>query len=170
MDYKKHYDQLIMRGQGRLLEGYTEKHHIVPRCMGGSDDASNMVALTAEEHYVAHQLLVKMYPGAQGLIFAAHRMTSNPTGKRANNKLYGWLRKKAAKATSKLHKGKTVSKESRQKISEAAKNRAPISEETRHKMSEANKGRKHSKESCRNMSKAAKRREMKKREAKCLGI
>lgn len=90
MDYKKIYESLIERSKGRNIIGYTEKHHIVPRCMGGSDDAENLATLTPEEHYVAHQLLVKIYPGNHKLICAAQMMIPN----RPSNKLYGWLRRK----------------------------------------------------------------------------
>lgn len=64
-----HYDRLIERARIRKLEGYVEKHHILPKCIGGSNDKTNIVSLTPEEHYVAHQLLVKIYPGVQGLIY-----------------------------------------------------------------------------------------------------
>lgn len=90
MDYKKIYESLMERSKGRNIIGYTEKHHIVPRCMGGSDDAENLATLTPEEHYVAHQLLVKIYPGNRKLIRAAQMMIPN----RPSNKLYGWLRRK----------------------------------------------------------------------------
>lgn len=96
MDYAKHYYKLIARAQNRQLTGYVEKHHIVPSCMGGSDDRSNIVKLTAEEHYVAHQLLVKMYPGHAGLIRAATMMTVGRPG----NKQYAWLRKLFAQVQS----------------------------------------------------------------------
>lgn len=94
MDYKKHYERLIERAKNRTLEGYTERHHIVPKCMGGNDDNSNLVKLTPEEHYVAHQLLCKMYPENYALAKAALMMTVN----RTNNKIYGWVRKRHAEA------------------------------------------------------------------------
>lgn len=103
VDYQKHYENLIERAKTRVLDGYVEVHHIKPRCMGGADDTSNLVQLTPEEHYVAHQLLHKMYPDIHGLTFALVAMTGNPYGYRSN-KLYGWVRKKAAKATSILSK------------------------------------------------------------------
>ena len=65
MNYEAHYNKLIARGQNRELEDYKEKHHIVPRCMGGSNKKENLVYLTAEEHYVAHQLLVKKLQSPQ---------------------------------------------------------------------------------------------------------
>ena len=106
VDYQKHYDLLISRSYTRNLDCYTEKHHIIPRCMGGSDDVTNLAELTPEEHYVAHQLLIKIYPDEPKLVFAAHMMTRG----RSNNKLYGWLRKLAAEQTSKSGKRRTGKK------------------------------------------------------------
>lgn len=63
MDYCKIYANLIKKGVDRkVLDGYSELHHIVPKCLGGLDDDSNLVSLTAREHYMAHLLLTKMYP------------------------------------------------------------------------------------------------------------
>ncbi len=101
MNYSKHYNQLITRSKHRLLETYTEKHHIVPKCMGGGDDSDNLVALTPEEHYIAHQLLTKMYPKNGALAMAAMMMTVN----RPSNKVYGWLRKRHAAAMSESQAG-----------------------------------------------------------------
>ena len=92
MNYAKIYNSLIERAQNRALKGYSERHHIVPKCIGGTDKKSNLVRLTPEEHYVAHQLLVKMHPDVPGLVWAAVRMTHHSTSSRSNNKIYGWLR------------------------------------------------------------------------------
>jgi hypothetical protein len=100
MDYRQHYDNLIARAAGRKLEGYVENHHILPRCMGGSNTPDNLVKLTAREHFVAHQLLCKIYPEVSGLIFAANTMTRGPGGHRVGNRKYQWLRERHAKATS----------------------------------------------------------------------
>jgi len=101
MDYRKHYNLLIERGKNRSINGYTESHHIIPRCLGGSDNKSNLVDLTPEEHYVAHQLLAKIYPDNYSLILAIVMMTAN----RPSNKMYGWIRRKTAKVMSELQKG-----------------------------------------------------------------
>ncbi len=94
MNYKKHYDLLITRGQNRLIEEYVEKHHIIPRCMGGTDDIENLVQLTPEEHYLAHLLLVKIHPGNIKLVTSAMYLTSSPENIPRNNKAYGWLKRK----------------------------------------------------------------------------
>ena len=42
MNYQKHYDTLIARGQRTLIHGYRENHHIIPKCMGGSNNKENL--------------------------------------------------------------------------------------------------------------------------------
>ena len=133
MDYKKHYDALIDRARSRVLECYVERHHVVPRCLGGGNESSNIVELTAEEHYVAHQLIVKMYPGHVGLAWAAVKMAKQCSG----NKAYGWLRRKYAANK----RGRTVSQETRKKISSGHIGKKKT-EETKLRMSIAQKGHK----------------------------
>lgn len=96
MNYKKHYDMLIEKSRNRQADGYTEKHHIVPKCLGGTNEKTNIAILTPEEHYLAHQLLVKIYPNSPPLVNAAVIMATHHTNARANNKLFGWLRRRAS--------------------------------------------------------------------------
>ena len=106
MNYTKHYDMLIERARNRTHPGYTEKHHIIPRCLGGSNKKENIISLSAREHYVAHQLLVKMNPDHHGLIKAANMMAcGNTSVRRRNNRLYEWLRIKHSKVMSESQTG-----------------------------------------------------------------
>lgn len=62
--YLIHYTTLCEKARDRpVLEGYQEKHHIIPKSLGGNEDATNLVALTAREHYIAHLLLVRITEG-----------------------------------------------------------------------------------------------------------
>lgn len=158
MNYWKAYNNLIERAQNRNILGYSEKHHIVPKCLGGSNKRSNIVRLTAREHYIAHLLLVKIYPKERKLIYAAAYMCSSSKNHegRSGNRMYEWLKIQRSKAMSELHKGKIVSEETRQKLREKNRNYKPTpeaiekqkeaqrgkkcSEETKKKISEANKG------------------------------
>ncbi len=109
MDYKKHYDLLIAKARARLRpEGYTERHHIVPKCLGGGEEDSNMVDLTVIEHYFAHLLLVKIYPLNSRVL----RALDLPT-KRAKIKLARWAAVKLLEAQRAhcSHVGKTGDKE-----------------------------------------------------------
>jgi len=144
MDYRKHYNALILRAQNRSLSGYSEKHHIVPKCMGGENDKTNIVRLTASEHYLAHQLLIKIYPDCKGLIVAAVRMAKQCTG----NKAYSWLRKRHSESMKLSMKGNPYGlgrirpQEEKDRISLAMKG-VPKSKETKKLMAEAQKGNKH---------------------------
>ena len=100
MNYQKIYNNLINRAARRISEGYVEKHHIVPRCLGGTDAKENIISLYPEEHYLAHQLLVKIHPNNYKLIRAAHMMTVNSKHTRRSNKSFGWLRRANALAMS----------------------------------------------------------------------
>ena len=42
---------------------YYERHHIIPRSLCGDNSKSNLVLLTAKEHFVCHLLLTKMVTG-----------------------------------------------------------------------------------------------------------
>jgi hypothetical protein len=155
MNYKKHYNRLIKRTRDRVLEGYSERHHVKPHCLGGGDEAKNIVRLTAEEHFVAHQLLVKMHPGHRGLVHAAWAMARDAYGTRLNNKRFGWLKRLLAEAVSDRHTGKIMSAKSRRKLSAAKKGKPNgtlglhHSEETKRKIGASNAisqlGKKHSK-------------------------
>lgn len=105
MDYRKIYNNLIERGKTRTVEGYTETHHIMPKCMGGCNNSENLIKLTPEEHYLAHQLLIKIYPNNILLVNAAAMMIPN----RPSNKLYGWLRRRHQKVMSELQSGENNS-------------------------------------------------------------
>lgn len=99
MDYQAVYDRLIERAHCRVREGYSERHHIIPRCLGGSNAKTNLVRLTAEEHFVAHQLLVKLHPGHLGLVSAVYAMINQGKIIRTpNNKIFGWIRRRMSQA------------------------------------------------------------------------
>jgi hypothetical protein len=80
--YTRWYTKIIntARVRGTPVE-YYEKHHVIPKCLGGSNTTSNLVRLTAREHYVAHLLLVKMTTGTHqySMICALARMSKHAT-------------------------------------------------------------------------------------------
>jgi len=62
--YTRTYFSIINRAKSRTLENtYFEKHHVIPKSLGGSNKKDNLVKLTAREHYVCHLLLTKMTSG-----------------------------------------------------------------------------------------------------------
>jgi hypothetical protein len=148
MNYKLIYENLINRAKDRKLDIYTESHHIIPKCMNGDNSVENLVDLTPEEHYLAHQLLVKIYPSEYGLIKAAVMMCMNTGGNRPTNKLYGWLRRKHSESTSgenNVNFGKPRPNEVKEKISASnlgkSRNKGikkgPMKAETKKKLSDS---------------------------------
>jgi hypothetical protein len=84
MNYQKIYENLIQKikseNRKKLKKDdpnyvYYEKHHIVPYCMSKCDDESNKILLTAREHFIAHKLLIFIYPHDRKLALAFHKMT-----------------------------------------------------------------------------------------------
>ena len=65
MDYRRIYAAFINDRAARQPGPgeYSERHHIVPRHLGGGDEPSNLVRLTPEDHYFAHLLLAKIHGG-----------------------------------------------------------------------------------------------------------
>lgn len=63
--YTNAYYRIVDRAKNRVLEENesVEKHHIIPKSFGGTDDEDNMVTLYPREHFVAHHLLTKMCEG-----------------------------------------------------------------------------------------------------------
>lgn len=147
MNYLKIYNQLIERAQNRQLQCYCEIHHIIPKCIGGSDDPINLISLTPEEHYLAHQLLIKIHPDNHLLLYAAQMMTvSNKNIKsviRTQNKLYGWIKRKVSKSKSIQRTGYKHTEETKIKIGNAHRGRKnkPISEDHKERIREANRAR-----------------------------
>ena len=44
---------------------YTERHHIIPKSMKGSNEKDNLVRVTPREHYIAHLMLWKSFRNRQ---------------------------------------------------------------------------------------------------------
>lgn len=61
--YKQWHDNIIAKGKNRKLSGYKEKHHILPRSLGGNNSKDNLVDLTPKEHFIIHMLLCKFTLG-----------------------------------------------------------------------------------------------------------
>ena len=96
MNHKKVYDDLCFsrfkmnrrKGDGN----YYERHHIVPKWLGGGDSPDNLVLLTAREHYIAHYLLFKHYQDKKSAA-AFHKMNNTINNNHRDSKKYEELRR-----------------------------------------------------------------------------
>ncbi|MEO6304847.1 MAG: HNH endonuclease signature motif containing protein [Bacteroidia bacterium] len=121
MDYKKNYLNLV---NGRKLLSrkknkniYYEKHHILPKCLGGTNDEKNLVLLTAKEHFIAHLLLTKIYEGKEKakMIYALFRTCYG------NDKIKIILNSRQFENLKNLRSKILMSQETKDKISKANK-------------------------------------------------
>lgn len=146
MNYQKIHDQIIERAKSRKLDGYKERHHIIPKCMGGTNDNTNLIELTAREHFIIHKLLCEIYPDNDSLVYAYWMMANNTSNAMYERKYYvsgkDYERAKClfAERSSKRQKGKPLTDEHKRALSIAAKIRKPRtpikhSEETKQKLS-----------------------------------
>lgn len=124
--YKKWYDSIIKNSRNRTLEGYTEKHHVIPKSLGGDNSPENIVKLTAREHFICHLLLTKFvtetFLNKKMLNALGKFVQKNKHQKRVlNSRQYDFVRT----AISKANKGRVYSLESREKISKSNKGRVP---------------------------------------------
>jgi len=97
--YTRWYYDIIQRAKSRKLptDVYIEKHHIVPRSLGGDNQQENIVQLTAKEHFICHMLLVKMTTGKskRSMAYAAWQMTNIDSRQRYSptSRIYSLLKK-----------------------------------------------------------------------------
>lgn len=130
--YTNWYYNIVTKVQSRPIpNAYTEKHHIIPKSLGGSDD--DIVVLTAKEHYICHLLLTKMTIGTnrRKMLFAFKMMNEGGNKfqkQRYTSRIFEYYRPKIAIAVSESNKGRVSSfknkrhkKETRIIMSEKAK-------------------------------------------------
>lgn len=132
---------------------YYEAHHILPRSLFPLwvKRRSNIVLLTAREHFFCHQLLDKIYPNSN-MFIGLWRLSNDNRHNYLTAREYERLKQSYSKRMSELHKnrspknkGKKLSEEQKQRLSESHRGRK-LSEEHKQKISESLKGRELSEE------------------------
>ena len=110
MNYQLIHNNIIEKARNRPIKGYVEKHHIIPKCMGGTNDKNNLVHLTAKEHFIIHKLLVEIYPNESKLHLAVFifvngfRSTFNKRDYRIGSREYQRIRMEASNSISEINK------------------------------------------------------------------
>ena len=92
--------------EGQVKTDYHENHHIIPKSLGGSNDADNMISLTASDHLFAHKLLAIIYGGA--MWHALHMCSigdSSARGLRLSRRWFELVRRERASHMSKTMSG-----------------------------------------------------------------
>ena len=137
---------------------YGEKHHIIPKSLGGTNKKENIVKLTAREHYICHRLLVKMTEGKDKakMSYAIRNLINqqNPhqTRQKVSSKIYDLIIKDTKKSIGNVQRGvnnpyygKKHTKEIRDRMKVKRANQPPPmlgknhSIDTKEKLREANR-------------------------------
>lgn len=167
--YTRWYNEIIERARTRNIDSYTERHHVQPRSLSGTDDKDNLVNLTAREHFICHWLLTKMHTGESRakMIYALNGMKrGNEFTQRYETKITARVYEQLKKEFSIVHsatmkgkipwnKGVPVTEEQREKNRIAATGKK-LSQEVIEKRSAKIRGQKRSNETKLKMSLAAK--------------
>lgn len=146
MDYALKYNQLIAKARQRgAINGYFERHHVLPKALGGTYDSSNLVSLTAREHFIAHLLLARMHGGTMW-----HAITIMKKDGRGTARSFDHARSKLRKLMIGNSKtlGRKASVEERERMSVIRKGKPgrKLTEEQKQHLSNINKGKKFSQE------------------------
>jgi hypothetical protein len=124
MNYNKLYIELLAKYgvQSKPKEMYVERHHIVPKSIGGTNTKENLVYIPARVHFICHRLLCKIYKESDKLKFAFWAMCNQLHGDvtreyKVTSKVFEEAKKEFALANSRLHTGKKISEEHRKALS-----------------------------------------------------
>ena len=123
MDYLKVYQRFIADRRSKeaalIASGeYTERHHVVPKSLGGTNESDNIIRLTAGDHFFAHLCLAKSYGEGQwaGVFAMAHLHSSKHRKKKlaaiSKRRFVQLARVNTGKANAKRLKGKPYREDS----------------------------------------------------------
>ena len=106
MNYQMHYDKLMTKAFERMIpkEIYSERHHVIPTCLGGINNKNNIVRLLPREHFIAHLLLHKIHPDNSKLSYSLWMMCNGNKKDKRNYKISGRIYEEVRKAFVKILK------------------------------------------------------------------
>lgn len=121
MDYQRIYYSIISKAKQmevsrkhhrKMKLDYFERHHIIPKCLGGDNAPDNLVLLTAKEHFICHRLLCKIYPNNYKLLYALNSLLRAGPGQCRHvpsARIYQQIKLEYSKVISERLKGHVVS-------------------------------------------------------------
>jgi len=150
MNYSKIYQSLIENAKNRKINKQYEIHHVLPKCMGGTDEKENLVKLTCREHFIAHVLLAHIYNNSK--LWGAVIIMKGSNNTYMNGRLYEIAKRKRSEFMqgNQYAKNCIIPAKTRKAVAEANKKRG-FTENMREKCTFA--GKSHSNEHKEYMSK-----------------
>lgn len=107
MNYQRIYSNLIEFRKANVPNGYSEKHHIIPKSMGGSNSQENLVRLTGREHFIAHRLLARIHGGGMwaAVTFMSREGCKSAQDHMCCSRFYEYAKRKDAEWRSERYSG-----------------------------------------------------------------
>lgn len=111
MNYDRIYSEFIADRLTKqpVKPDYFEKHHILPKSLGGGNEKSNIIRLTPEDHLFAHLLLAKLHSGGMwNAVYAMVHLLSEGTksGRLFGNRpMFGYMRRHVAAYHARIFRG-----------------------------------------------------------------
>lgn len=148
--YTKWYFSIIESAKSNTPSGHIEKHHIIPRSLGGDNDKENIAKLTARQHFLCHLLLIRMCSGqskfkmlhALRLMLSGSRKNIGRIDYKPNSRWFEFSRKHSSDGL----KGKICPQHVKDAVSKANKGKPaankgkPMTAEQKQKISRSNSG------------------------------
>jgi len=138
--YTRWYYNIIANAQARNLppDVYIEKHHILPKSLGGVNSKDNLIKLTAREHYICHLLLTKMTEGDNRykMWYAHYMMMRGIKRYKPSARMYQLAKRNlilANKERPSTKLGVPLSEEHKEKISKSLKGKSTGTKSEEHK-------------------------------------
>lgn len=157
LKWLRHYHRLMIKNATtKAQKTITHRHHIIPEAFfinrtrnknnpgfleGNPNCKSNFVNLPIREHFIAHLLLLKIYPNMQSVVYAAHLMRTTIIN---SGRKYEWVKRQY----SEFLKKDEYTKETRKRIGDAQRGDKNVSKrkDVREKISKSLTGKKASAE------------------------
>lgn len=127
--YHTWYNNIVQAAKSRSLTEKFDRHHIIPKSLGGSNDHNNIVKLTYREHFICHWLLTKFTTGdsKRKMVFAAWQQSRPAKHKNLHitSRTYAHLRSMLSETYTGI-KRSPFSEKTKENMRRGAKNRKKV--------------------------------------------
>ena len=86
--YTKWYRNIVLISSKHNPEGYYERHHIIPKCLNGTDKKDNIIKFSARKHFLCHWLLTKMVKKDSNEYYSLYKAFILMSGQTKNQERY----------------------------------------------------------------------------------
>jgi hypothetical protein len=147
------YNFIINHYKNNPKQGFCELHHIIPKCLGGTNETENLILVPSRAHFILHALLHKSYPENKKIAHAFSMMTVNNKHQKRNfsSRLYELSKKARSEALTGVSRPEWVREKLRKPKSTTINYKKPKTKEHSRNISKALTGKKKTKDHIQNL-------------------